>query len=288
MHSSRPGIRSGLVQAPATAVLVAQFDAGEQTALDLHPFPPGPGGVAWRLTPGTNAILGAGPIGLEAALYARTLAMTCVYERGRRRYAEHLYALGTRAKCSRRFPRMPASLGRGRCAQTTRGDRPGARCFLSGRELAERIIFAAGAESDLLPIASIIGQVLAVRTWRLAQVRAFRRKPGRCPKFRILLRTAAQADSAPPERVAPRQSDMATADVVIDAPAFTASTIGSAKGHPRLASDRGRASRIRSARRIGARSAAIRPSAHAGGRAGLCRSTVLSLTRLGTKRPTRA
>jgi thioredoxin reductase len=99
-------------------------------------------------TPARIAVLGAGPIGLEAALYARYLGYTVdIYERGT--VAEHVRRWG--------HVRMFSPFG-GNCsplglaalaAQDASWQPPGEDALLTGREFAERYL-APLARSDLL------------------------------------------------------------------------------------------------------------------------------------------
>src|SRR6516164_6174942 len=79
------------------------------------------------------AVLGAGPIGLEAALYARTLKLpVTVYERGR--VGEHLHAWG-HVRLFSPFVMNTTALGRAAIkADDPKNDFPADGDCISGRE----------------------------------------------------------------------------------------------------------------------------------------------------------
>jgi thioredoxin reductase len=99
-------------------------------------------------TPARIAILGAGPIGLEAALYARYLGYDVdLYERGRA--AEHLRQWG-HVRLFTPFSANSSPLGMAALAtQDTNWKSPAADALVTGRELVERYL-APLSQSDLL------------------------------------------------------------------------------------------------------------------------------------------
>jgi glycine/D-amino acid oxidase-like deaminating enzyme len=99
-------------------------------------------------TPARIAILGAGPIGLEAALYARYLGYTVdVYERGR--VAENVLAWG-HVRMFTPFGQNRSPLGIAALrAQDPAWQPPAEDATLTGREYAERYLIPL-AQSDLL------------------------------------------------------------------------------------------------------------------------------------------
>src|SRR2546421_4457964 len=99
-------------------------------------------------TPARIAILGAGPIGLEAALYARYLGYDVdVYERGQ--VAEHVRRWGhARMFTPFRLNRSPLALAALQ-AQDGNWRPPADEAFLTGREFADRYLIPL-AQSDLL------------------------------------------------------------------------------------------------------------------------------------------
>src|SRR5262245_14643609 len=99
-------------------------------------------------TPARIAVLGAGPIGLEAALYARFLGYTVdIYERGR--VAQHVRAWGhVRLFSPFRMNRSPLGLA-ALSAQDASWTPPDDNAYLTGRELAESYLIPL-SQSDLL------------------------------------------------------------------------------------------------------------------------------------------
>jgi thioredoxin reductase len=158
-------------------------------------------------TPARIAVLGAGPIGLEAALYARYLGYDVdVYERGR--VAEHLYQWGHvrlftpfRANCS--------SMGLAALANQDESFKPPQPDeLLSARELADRY-YVPLSQSDLLtdfihPRTEVlaIGRGDLLKGDMAGEDRSF-------AEFRILVSDAHSTD--------PAGRRIVTADVVIDA-----------------------------------------------------------------------
>lgn len=154
-------------------------------------------------TPARIAIIGAGPIGLEAALYARFLGYSVdVYERGRT--AEHLRQWG-HVRLFTSWQQNVSPLGlRALQAQDENWRPPQAGERLTGRELVERY-FLPLAQSDLLAD-SIQENTEVVAVGREGVLKAdFLLDDRRIDvPFRILLRDAAGAERTE------------TADVVID------------------------------------------------------------------------
>lgn len=99
-------------------------------------------------TPATIAVLGAGPIGLEAALYARYLGYSvAIYERGR--VAEHVRRFG-HVRMFTPFGQNTSPLGiAALVAQDPSWRRPRADELLTGAEYLERYLLPL-AQSDLL------------------------------------------------------------------------------------------------------------------------------------------
>jgi thioredoxin reductase len=158
-------------------------------------------------TPARIAVFGAGPIGLEAALYARYLGYDVdVYERGR--VAEHLYQWGhvrlftpASANCS--------PLGLAALANQDESWRPpGPDELLTGRELADRYYVLLAGSDLLADHVHLRTEVLAIGRSDLLKCdlagedRSF-------ADFRILVRDAHSAEPAGRRIVA--------ADAVIDA-----------------------------------------------------------------------
>ncbi len=160
-------------------------------------------------TPARIAVLGAGPIGLEAALYARYLGYDVdLYERGR--VADHVLRWGhVRMFTPFSQNRSPLGLAALR-AQDPAWQPPADDAFLTGREYAERYLLPL-AESDLL--AGAIHErteVLAIgRDGPLKHELATELETRGETDFRILLR------SSDGQRHAPEHC--AAADAVIDA-----------------------------------------------------------------------
>src|SRR5438105_2531953 len=99
-------------------------------------------------SPARIAILGAGPIGLEAALYARYLGYEVdLYERGR--VAEHLLQWG-HARLFTPFAANASPLGiSALAAQDATWKPPAIDAFITGQEFAARYLIPL-AQSDLL------------------------------------------------------------------------------------------------------------------------------------------
>src|SRR5258708_15909304 len=158
-------------------------------------------------SPARIGVLGAGPIGLEAALYARYLGYEVdLYERGR--VSEHLLQWG-HSRLFTPFAANASPLGiSALAAQDSTWTPPAAEAFMTGRELAERY-YRPLAQSDLL----VDG--IHEQTEMLAVARGELRKQDLAGEeraeadFRLLLRSSAGARFPPGER-------FATAEVVID------------------------------------------------------------------------
>jgi hypothetical protein len=159
-------------------------------------------------SPARIAILGAGPIGLEAALYARYLGYEVdLYERGR--VAEHLLQWG-HARLFTPFAASASPLGiSALAAQDPNWNPPAADAFITGQELADRYCVPL-AHSDLLT------DSIHEQTEVLAVARDALRKQDLSGEeraesdFRLLLRSSAGAGLPAGERIA-------VAEVVIDA-----------------------------------------------------------------------
>ncbi|HEV7223618.1 MAG TPA: hypothetical protein VGN42_13005, partial [Pirellulales bacterium] len=154
-------------------------------------------------TPARIAVLGAGPIGLEAALYARYLGYDVdIYERGRA--AEHLLRWGhVRLFTPWRMNVTPLGLA-ALSAQDESWRAPADDAILTGRELAEAY-FIPLAHSDLLIDGLQLGaEVLAVGREGLLKQDQVEDEIRIDAPFRILLRDASG------------QERLAAADVVID------------------------------------------------------------------------
>lgn len=155
-------------------------------------------------TPARIAILGAGPTGLEAALYARYLGYDVdLYERGRA--AENLLRWGhVRMFTPWRMNVTPLGAAALR-AQNDAWRPPDDETILTGRELAEQY-FIPLAQSDLLVDGLQTGvEVLAIGRHGLLKQDLVDEEIRIDAPFRILLRDAGG------------QERLATADVVIDA-----------------------------------------------------------------------
>jgi hypothetical protein len=159
-------------------------------------------------TPARIAIVGAGPIGLEAALYARYLGYDVdVYERGR--VADNILRWGHAGMFSPfGLNRSPLGLAALR-AQDPNWSPPPDDALLTGREFASRYLIPL-AESDLLA-ASIHEQTEVLSIGRDGPLKGeLVDDPARGEyDFRILLRGTMSDDHA--------REHFAAADVVIDA-----------------------------------------------------------------------
>ncbi len=159
-------------------------------------------------TPARIAVIGAGPIGLEAALYARYLGYDVdVYERGR--VAENLLRWGhVRMFSPFALNRSPLGLAALKAQDPTRQP-PADDELLSGREFAARYLIPL-AQSDLLAD-NIHEQTAVVAIGREGLIKGelagdeARDEPG----FRLLLASANPLEHG--------RQRFATADVVIDA-----------------------------------------------------------------------
>ena len=177
-------------------------------------------------TPARIAILGAGPIGLEAALYARCLGYEVdVYERGR--VAEHLLQWG-HLQLFTPFGSIASSLGLAALtAQQPDGKPPAADELLTGSQLAESYYLPL-AQADLLADSIHLGTaVLAVARGNRIKCESAGEERAESD-FRLLLAaykpaTAAAGSSVDATRAEeppvahPSAQRFATADVVIDA-----------------------------------------------------------------------
>jgi hypothetical protein len=159
-------------------------------------------------TPARIAILGAGPIGLEAALYARYLGYDVdLYERGR--VCEHLLQWG-HARLFTPFSANSSPLGIAAIsAQDSAWKPPAADSLLSGREFVERYCLPL-ARSDLLAD-NLYENVEVLSVGRADLLKGDPSGEERAEAdFRLLLSAQTGGREAAGEKIA-------TADVVIDA-----------------------------------------------------------------------
>jgi thioredoxin reductase len=160
--------------------------------------------------PARIAILGAGPIGLETALYARYLGYDVdVYERGR--VAEHLLRWG-HARLFTPFGATASTLGKAALAAQDAGWRsPAKDALLTAGELVEQY-YQPLARSDLLVDHIHLGaEALAISRGALFKGELAGEERA-TSDFRLLIAgaTSAGSNAAPEEKIAP-------ADVVVDA-----------------------------------------------------------------------
>jgi thioredoxin reductase len=159
-------------------------------------------------TPARIAILGAGPIGLEAALYARYLGYYVdLYERGR--VCEHLLHWG-HAQLFTPFAANSSPLGIAAIsAQDSVWKPPASDTLISGREFVERYCLPL-ARSDLLADSVHEGlEVLGVGRGELLKGELAGEERAEAD-FRLLVRSVASEHESAAEKVV-------AADVVIDA-----------------------------------------------------------------------
>ena len=158
-------------------------------------------------TPARIAILGAGPIGLEAALYARFLGYDVnVYERGR--VAEHLYQWG-HLRLFTPFGANRSPLGLSAISNHDEAWKPpGDNELLTGRELADRYYVPLSKTDLLADHIHLRTEVLAIGRGELLKGELSGEERAHA-EFRILVRDA--------HSVEPAGRRIATADVVIDA-----------------------------------------------------------------------
>ena len=158
-------------------------------------------------TPARIAILGAGPIGLEAALYARYLGYEVdIYERGRA--AEHVLRWGhVRMFSPFEMNRSPLGLAALR-AQDPNWQAPPDDALLTGREFAEQYLIPL-AQSDLLVDGlHLQTEVLSIGRDGLLKGELAGDEAREEHEFRILLRGISPDDHG--------RERIATADAVID------------------------------------------------------------------------
>lgn len=155
-------------------------------------------------TPARIAVLGAGPIGLEAALYARFLGYDVdVYERGR--VGEHIRQWG-HVRLFSPFGMNASPLGIGALLAQDPGWRaPEASDVMTGREFLERYLFPLAASDLLEDQIHERTEVVGVAKTDALKGELFKREERGDEDFRLLLRDAAGKES------------FAEADVVIDA-----------------------------------------------------------------------
>jgi len=158
-------------------------------------------------TPARIAVLGAGPIGLEAALYARYLGYDVdLYERGR--VAEHLFQWG-HVRLFTPFGANCSPLGLAALSNQDEAWKPPADGeFLTGREIAEKY-YVPLSKSDLL-VDHLHEQTEVLAIGRGGLLKGDMAGEDRAEAdFRLLVRDAHSAE--------PAGRRVATADVVIDA-----------------------------------------------------------------------
>jgi thioredoxin reductase len=150
------------------------------------------------------AVLGAGPVGLEAALYARSLELpVTVYERGR--VAEHLLRWG-HVKLFSPFGLNSTSLGRAAIrSENSKHDLPGENDFVTGRDHVSAYLEPLAMTGQLIECLKLEARV--VQVGRTGLLKDEPRPTGRALSnhpFRLLIR-----DTKGEERVE-------EADVVLD------------------------------------------------------------------------
>src|SRR4051794_19800732 len=146
------------------------------------------------------AVLGAGPIGLEAALYAKACGLTAaVYERGQ--VGEHLHRWG-HVRMFTPFGMNTTPLGLATLrAERKKRDLPAAADFVTGRQFREAYLAPLAESEDLLE--SVHTQTAVLHVGRSAGVKKSAPDDGNRP-FRLLIR---QENG---------QERIDTADVVLD------------------------------------------------------------------------
>jgi glycine/D-amino acid oxidase-like deaminating enzyme len=159
-------------------------------------------------TPARIAILGAGPIGLEAALYARYLGYDVdLYERGR--VAEHLRQWG-HVRLFTPFSANSSPLGvAALAAQDTDWKPPAADALLAARELVERYLVPLALSDLLADCLHERSEIVTVGRGALLKGDLSGEERAEAD-FRLLLRSHGAAGE-------PLGDRFATADVVIDA-----------------------------------------------------------------------